>query len=60
MLDNERIQPSQATIEKDGILVFENHSVHPMLVRFIDPPDAAQRIHWAIIAPERCDPGMRR
>jgi hypothetical protein len=49
VLDNERLQPSSATMERDGVLVFENHSLHPMFVRFVEPGDAAQRIHCHFI-----------
>jgi hypothetical protein len=49
VLDNERIQPSNANVTRDGVLVFENQSVQPMLVRFVEPADAAQRVHCHFI-----------
>ena len=45
MLDSDRIQPASATVDPEGVILFENQSVHPMIVRFVDPEDAAQKIH---------------
>jgi len=43
-LDAERLQPPSATVERDGVLVFENFAVNPIVVRFIEPADAAQKV----------------
>jgi hypothetical protein len=45
VLDTDKIQPSAVTADRHNVLVFENHSVHPMTLRFVEPDDAAEKIH---------------
>ena len=45
VLDSAVVRPSEVTLEQQGALVFENHSVYAMLVHFIEPKDAAEKIH---------------
>ena len=45
VLDNDHVQPSESTLEPHGLLVFENHSVHPIVLQFVEPKDTARRIH---------------
>jgi hypothetical protein len=43
-LDAERVQPSTATADRDGVIVFENFAVNPITIRFVEPDDAAQKV----------------
>jgi hypothetical protein len=49
VLDNEHLQPSKLELSGTDALVFENHSVHAMLVRFTDPEDIAKRVHCGFV-----------
>jgi hypothetical protein len=51
VLDNEHVQPSALELGPHDALVFENHSVHPMHVRFIEPADMEKRIHCGLVLP---------
>jgi len=45
VLDDERVQPSESTMERNNVLVFENHTTHFVTVRFVEPADAAEKVH---------------
>jgi hypothetical protein len=49
VLDNEHVQPSALELGPHDALVFENHSLQPMLVRFTEPQDMANRIHCGLV-----------
>jgi hypothetical protein len=51
VLDNERVQPSALDLGPHDAIVFENHSVQAMQVRFIEPKDMASRIHCGLVRP---------
>lgn len=51
VLDNEHVQPSALELGPHDALVFENHSVHPMHVRFTQPDDMEKRIHCGLVRP---------
>jgi hypothetical protein len=44
VLDNETIQPDRVEIRQGDPLVFENHSVHPMAIAFVEPEHLEDRI----------------
>lgn len=50
LLDNERVQPDSLTMAPDEVLVFENHSLHPMRVVFTEPADSAARVRCGLLA----------
>ena len=49
IIDNERIQPSALTMKADDVLVFENHSVHPIRVTFTDPAKSAEMVRCGLL-----------
>jgi hypothetical protein len=51
VLDNEHVQPSELELGPHDALVFENHSIQPMKVRFTEPKDMANRIHCGLVRP---------
>jgi len=44
VLDNDNILPDRLTVSPKELVVFENHSVHPMTVAFTDPSDLRERL----------------
>jgi hypothetical protein len=44
VLDNERIMPEAVDLLRDGVVVFENHSVHAFDIEFVEPKDMRDRI----------------
>jgi hypothetical protein len=51
VLDNRHVQPSTLALGPHDAVVFENHSVHPMQVRFTEPVDMEKRIHCGLVRP---------
>ena len=51
VLDNEHVQPSTLDLGPHDALVFENHSLNAMQVRFTEPADLANRIHCGLVRP---------
>jgi hypothetical protein len=49
VLDNDHIQPSTLEMTGSDALVFENHSLHPIVVRFTEPADLKDRIRCGLI-----------
>ncbi len=49
VLDNQDIRPSNVTMEKGDVLVFENHSLQPIKVTFTEPADLKDRIRCELI-----------
>src|SRR5262245_3574059 len=45
VLDKGVVQPSKVTAERNNALQFENHSTLPMVVPFVEPADAVERVH---------------
>lgn len=58
IVDNERVQPSALTMAPDEVLVFENHSLHPMRITFTDPANSAEMVRCSLLteAPARRPP----
>jgi len=48
-LDNTDIRPSTLNMERGDALVFENHSINPIRVTFIDPPNMVEKIRCGLI-----------
>jgi hypothetical protein len=49
VVDNERIAPADLTMKADEVLVFENQSVHPMRITFIDPANSAEKVRCGLL-----------
>src|SRR5262249_42584724 len=49
ILDNERVQPADLQMAPSDAVVFENHSVHPITVTFIEPADLADKIRCGLV-----------
>lgn len=49
LLDTDRIQPSKLVMDKGDVLVFQNQSVHPITVSFLEPNDVMEKIHCHLI-----------
>jgi hypothetical protein len=55
VLDNEDIRPSSTTMMSDEALVFENYSLHPIRLRFVEPKDLHDRVRCGLIRGRRHD-----
>ena len=49
VLDADRIAPSNLQMSEGDVLVFENQSIHPIVVTFIEPKDAGDKIHCSFV-----------
>src|SRR5262245_6958918 len=49
VLDVDNIQPSETKAERNTVLVFENHSVHAITLRFVEPANAVEKVHCHFI-----------
>ena len=49
VLDNESIRPSSLTMGTGDLLVFENHSLHPISVTFEEPKDMREKIRCQLL-----------
>ncbi len=49
VVDAEKVQPSETHVSRDAVLVFENHAVHPIQLRFVSPADAAERVRCRFV-----------
>jgi hypothetical protein len=49
LLDNEDLKPKTVTLEKGEVLEFENHSVHPMVITFIEPADLTEKVRCGLV-----------
>lgn len=49
IVDNERVQPSALTMKADEVLVFENHSLHPIRITFTDPAKSAEMVRCGLL-----------
>lgn len=49
VLDNERVSPSAVTLKGDEVLVFENQSVHPIRITFIEPAKSAEMVRCGLL-----------
>ena len=49
LLDNQTIRPADLTMGSGDLLVFENHSLHPIQVTFQEPKDLRDRIRCQLL-----------
>jgi hypothetical protein len=55
VLDNRSIRPEALTMQRGELLVFENHSLHPITVTFEDPKDLREKIRCGLLGPRGGD-----
>jgi hypothetical protein len=51
VLDNEDVRPSDTTMARNEVLVFQNAATQPAVVTFIEPADLQQRIRCGLLEP---------
>jgi hypothetical protein len=49
VIDNDRVQPSGLTMGSGDLLVFENQTLHPVQLTFVEPSDLRQKIRCGLI-----------
>jgi hypothetical protein len=49
VLDNEDVRPSTTTMDKGDVIVFENHSTHPIKITFTEPADQREKIRCGLV-----------
>jgi hypothetical protein len=49
VLDSDRIVPSELDMSEGDVLVFENQSIEPIVVTFVDPKNVGDRIRCGLI-----------
>jgi len=49
ILDADRIAPSSLQMSEGDVLVFENQSVQPIVVTFVEPKDVGEKIHCSLV-----------
>jgi hypothetical protein len=51
VLDQDSIRPDRLTLKPSELLVFENHSLHPTTVTFMQPKDVREKIRCRLLEP---------